>query len=337
MSVQVGASCLEKARGGKGVLLGGVPGTRRGRVVILGAGVVGRNPAAIAVGMGAHVTVLDIRPEAMSALDDRFSGAVQTLYANSETIESLVLSADLVIGAVLIPGTRAPLLVTDTLVAQMERGSVIVDVAVDQGGCFGTSHPTTHDNPIYDMYGVVHYCVSNMPGAVSHTSTWALTNATLQHAVDIADLGIRAAARADSALARGINTFDGHITYASVATAHGAEYVPLERLLKPVNAASSVPFALRLLFVAQHLKAGYIRDSGHRPELTHTRDVTTGVSKPRFRVSGCVVPLRLYDGAERICLVHGPFLQESVSRRRWHERVACRGCREPAGARRHPM
>jgi alanine dehydrogenase len=231
MAVQVGASCLEKGHGGKGVLLGGVPGTRRGRVVILGAGVVGRNAATIAVGMGAHVTVLDVRAEAMGILDERFGGAVQTLHANAETIETLVRSADLVIGAVLIPGTRAPRLVSDTLVAQMERGSVIVDVAVDQGGCVGTCRPTTHDNPTFEMYGVVHYCVSNMPGAVSHTSTWALTNATLQHAVDLADLGIRAAARADSALARGINTFDGHVTYASVAAAHGVEYVPLERLL----------------------------------------------------------------------------------------------------------
>ncbi len=231
MAVQVGASCLEKERGGKGVLLGGVPGTRRGRVVILGGGVVGRNAATIAVGMGAQVTVLDVRAETMSYLEDVFGGAIETLYSNAENIESAVMRADLVIGAVLVPGAKAPLLVTEELIGKMEKGSVVVDVAVDQGGCIATCRPTTHDNPTYEVHGVVHYCVANMPGAVSHTSTWALTNTTLAYAVHIANKGIVAAAKADRALMLGLNTYGGHITYGPVAAAHKLEYLPVERAL----------------------------------------------------------------------------------------------------------
>jgi alanine dehydrogenase len=232
MAVQVGASCLEKERGGKGVLLGGVPGTRRGRVVILGGGVVGRNAATIAVGMGAQVTVLDVRAETMSYLEDVFGGAIETLYSNAENIETMCERADLVIGAVLVPGAKAPQLVTEELIGRMEKGTVVVDVAVDQGGCIATCRPTTHDNPTYEVHGVVHYCVANMPGAVSHTSTWALTNTTIGYAVAIANQGIVAAAKADRAVALGINTHRGHVTYGPVATAHRLEYVPVERMLR---------------------------------------------------------------------------------------------------------
>ncbi|AUX26965.1 alanine dehydrogenase [Sorangium cellulosum] len=231
MAVQVGASCLEKERGGKGVLLGGVPGTRRGRVVILGGGVVGRNAATIAVGMGAQVTVLDVRAETMSYLEDVFGGAIETLYSNAENIETMCERADLVIGAVLVPGAKAPLLVTEEHLRRMEKGTVVVDVAVDQGGCIATCRPTTHDNPTYEVHGVVHYCVSNMPGAVSHTSTWALTNTTIGYAVAIANRGILAAARADRAVALGINTHAGQLTCGPVAAAHRMEYVPIERAL----------------------------------------------------------------------------------------------------------
>jgi alanine dehydrogenase len=232
MAVQVGASCLEKWRGGKGVLLGGVPGTRRGRVVILGGGVVGRNAATIAVGMGAQVTVLDVRAETMTYLEDVFGGAIETLYSNAENIETSLQRADLVIGAVLVPGAKAPQLVTEHLIAHMERGSVVVDVAVDQGGCIATCRPTTHDNPTYEVHGVVHYCVANMPGAVSHTSTWALTNTTIGYAVGIANRGIEAAARGDHALLLGLNTYGGHVTCQPVAQAHRLDYVPIERALE---------------------------------------------------------------------------------------------------------
>jgi alanine dehydrogenase len=231
MAVQVGASCLEKERGGKGVLLGGVPGTRRGRVVILGGGVVGRNAATIAVGMGAQVTVLDVRAETMSYLEDVFGGAIETLYSNAENIEGAVMRADLVIGAVLVPGAKAPQLVTEELIGKMEKGSVVVDVAVDQGGCIATCRPTTHDHPTYEVHGVVHYCVANMPGAVSHTSTWALTNTTIPYAVALANKGVVAAARADRAVMLGVNTYGGHITYGPVASAHKLEYLPVERAL----------------------------------------------------------------------------------------------------------
>ena len=231
MAVQVGATFLEKERGGKGVLLGGVPGTRRGRIVILGGGVVGRNAATIAVGMGAQVTVLDVRAEAMAYLEDVFGGAIETLYSNPTNIEEAVARADLVIGAALVTGAAAPKLVTEKLVRQMGKGSVIVDVAVDQGGCIETCRPTNHDQPTYEVHGVVHYCVPNMPGAVPQTSTWALTNVTSAYALRIADLGLAGAARGDCALRSGVNTLDGHVTYEPVARAHGVPYVAPDGLL----------------------------------------------------------------------------------------------------------
>lgn len=231
MAVQVGATHLEKEHGGKGILLGGVPGTRRGRVVILGGGVVGKNAATIAVGMGAQVTVLDVRAETMAYLEDVFGGAIETLYSNPTNIEEACRRADLVVGAVLVPGAKAPRLVTEGLIGQMEKGTVVVDVAVDQGGCIETCRPTTHDNPTYEVHGVVHYCVANMPGAVSQTSTWALTNTTIRYAEAIARLGVTDAMRADPALAKGMNVYKGHVTYQGVAEAHGLEFVPLDRLL----------------------------------------------------------------------------------------------------------
>ncbi len=231
MAVQVGASSLEKEHGGKGVLLGGVPGTRRGRVVILGGGVVGRNAATIAIGMGAQVTVLDVQATTMAYLEDIFGGAVETLYSNPTNIEQAVMRADLVVGGVLVAGARAPKLVTENLISKMEKGSVVVDVAVDQGGCIETCRPTTHDNPTYEVHGIVHYCVANMPGAVPQTSTWALTNTTISYAMKIADMGIVAAAKADKALMKGLNTYAGHVVYEAVAQAHKVEYVPVTKLL----------------------------------------------------------------------------------------------------------
>ena len=231
MAVQVGATCLEKERGGKGVLLGGVPGTRRGRVVILGGGVVGRNAATIAIGMGAQVTIIDVRAETMAYLEDVFGGAIETLYSNPTNIEEAVQRADLVIGAVLVTGAVAPKLVSEDLICRMGKGSVVVDVAVDQGGCIATCRPTNHDQPTYEVHGVVHYCVPNMPGAVSQTSTWALTNTTSGYAVKIADAGIVAAARADKALERGINVYKGHVTCEPVAQAHKMEFVKASKLL----------------------------------------------------------------------------------------------------------
>jgi alanine dehydrogenase len=231
MAVQVGATCLEKERGGKGVLLGGVPGTRRGRVVILGGGVVGRNAATIATGMGAQVTVIDVRADTMAYLEDVFGGSIETLYSNPTNIEQAVARADLVVGAVLVTGAVAPKLVTEELIGRMEKGSVVVDVAVDQGGCIETCRPTTHDHPTYEVKGVVHYCVPNMPGAVAQTSTWALTNTTIAYAVKIAEGGLAAAAKADHALAKGINTYGGHVTYEPVAQANKLEYVPVAKLL----------------------------------------------------------------------------------------------------------
>ena len=231
MAVQVGASCLQKEHGGKGVLLGGVPGTRRGRVVILGGGVVGRNAATIAIGMGAQVTVLDVRADTMAYLEDVFGGAVETLYSNEYNIAECVKRADLVVGGVLVAGARAPKLVTEQLISQMEHGSVVVDVAVDQGGCIETCRPTTHDHPTYEVHGVVHYCVANMPGAVSHTSTWALTNTTIQYAINMAERGVVEAVKADKALAKGVNVYKGHVTYEAVAQATKTEYVALAKLL----------------------------------------------------------------------------------------------------------
>jgi len=232
MAVQVGASCLEKERGGKGVLLGGVPGTRRGRVVILGGGVVGRSAATIAIGMGAYVTVLDVRAKTMGYLEDVFGSSIETLYSNPYNIEESVRRADLVVGAVLIPGAVAPMLVNDALVAAMDKGSVVVDVAVDQGGCIETCRPTDHDHPTYEVHGVVHYCVPNMPGAVAQTSTWALTNVTIEYAQKIADMGVARAVIDDPALARGVNCYAGHVTCSPVALAHKLPYSALSALIR---------------------------------------------------------------------------------------------------------
>ena len=232
MSIQVGAASLAKEHGGKGVLLGGVPGTRRGKVVILGGGVVGTNAAKAAVGLGAEVTILDINLDRLGYLDDIFQGRITTLNSDSSQIERAVKDADLVVGGVLIPGARAPKLVSEALIAEMSEGSVVVDVAVDQGGCIETCVPTTHDNPTYIKHGVVHYCVANMPGAVAQTSTFALTNATTPYALQIADQGLAAAVSKSKPLALGLNTFGGHVTYRAVAEALGYTYKPLNEAMK---------------------------------------------------------------------------------------------------------
>jgi alanine dehydrogenase len=226
MSIQVGASSLEKAHGGKGMLLGGVPGVRRGKVVILGAGVVGTNAAKVAVGFGADVSILDINLDRLGYLDDIFGGRVTTINSDTAQIERAVIEADLVVGAVLIAGARAPKLVPESLVAQMSEGAVVVDVAVDQGGCIETCHPTTHDDPTYIKHGVVHYCVANMPGAVAQTSTFALTNATTPFALKIADMGLAEAVSQYKPLELGLNTHDGKVTHPAVAEALGETYTP---------------------------------------------------------------------------------------------------------------
>ncbi len=226
MAVQVGAFYLQKENGGKGVLLSGAPGVRGARVVVLGGGTAGANAVRIAAGMGAEVSVLDIDPNRLEALDQRFGNRIRTLMSNSHTIEDEVLRADLLIGAVLIAGAKAPRLVERSLVARMEPGSVIVDVAVDQGGCVETTRPTTHDDPVYTVDGVVHYAVANMPGAVSRTSTFALTNRTLPYVRRIAAQGLAAAAEADPALRLGINTWRGQVCNEAVAKAQGLPFVP---------------------------------------------------------------------------------------------------------------
>nr|WP_216627731.1 alanine dehydrogenase [Corallococcus exercitus] len=227
MAIQVGAACLEKAHGGKGILLGGVPGVRRGRVAVIGGGVVGLCAAKVAVGMGAEVTILDVNLERLTYLDDVFLGRAQTLASDTESIARTVRESDLVIGGVLIPGGKAPKLVSRELIGEMEPGSVVVDVAVDQGGCIETCKPTTHDNPTFTVSDVVHYCVANMPGAVPQTSTFALTNTTRPYARKIADLGLVEAIKSDRALQRAINTYNGHITYEAVAKDMGYDYMPL--------------------------------------------------------------------------------------------------------------
>ncbi|WP_420362637.1 alanine dehydrogenase [Curtobacterium aetherium] len=221
LSAQVGANHLMRANGGRGLLLGGVPGTPKGRVVVIGGGVAGEHAATIALGMGAEVTVFDISLPRLRALDARFDGRVTTLRSNPLAIAEAVADADLVIGSVLIPGASAPKLVTDAMVAEMRAGSVLVDIAIDQGGCFEGSRPTTHDDPTFAVHDAVYYCVANMPGAVPRTSTIALTNATLPYAVAIADQGWERALEADPALARGLNVHAGRVTNEAVAAAHG--------------------------------------------------------------------------------------------------------------------
>ena len=229
LSIQAGATSLEMRSGGKGLLLPGVSGVRRGRVTIIGAGVVGLNACVVGVGFGADVTIIDINPLRLAYVRDVVQGHVTTLMSNTANIESAVASADLVLCSVLIAGARTPRLVTRAHLAQMEPGSALVDVAVDQGGCAETSRPTTHHDPRYVEEGVVHYCVSNMPGAVPHTSTYALTNATMAYALEIADRGWRGAAEHNPALAKGVNVVDGQVTHAAVAAAHGLGCVPLAK------------------------------------------------------------------------------------------------------------
>jgi alanine dehydrogenase len=224
LSVQEGAKYLEKEFGGRGILLGGVPGVQRGKVGILGGGVVGTNACKIAVGIGANVTVLDINAKRLAYLDDIFGSSITTLYATEANIEYVLRESDIVIGAVLVAGETAPRLITRQHLSIMQHGAVIVDVAIDQGGCAETSRPTTHDDPIYIVDNVVHYCVANMPGAVARSSTIALTSVTLPFGLQIANLGLKAAARANEALRRGINTIDGMCVHPGVAKSCGLPF-----------------------------------------------------------------------------------------------------------------
>ncbi len=235
LAAQAGAYFLEKPLGGRGLLLAGIPGVAPGRVVIIGGGIVGYNAAIIALGLGAQVTILERSLDRMRHLEEILSGRVTLLMSSSLQIEASVADADLVIGAVLIPGALAPKLVTRGMIRGMKQGAVVVDVAIDQGGCFETSRPTTHSEPVYVVDDVTHYCVTNMPGAVPVTSTRALTNATLPYVEAIADHGLRAAVALDPALAKGVNVLEGKVTYEAVADAHGLDYTPLDEVL-PLSA-----------------------------------------------------------------------------------------------------
>jgi alanine dehydrogenase len=231
MAVQVGACALQKANGGRGVLLGGVPGVAPGKVAIVGGGVVGTHAAKMAVGLGANVTILDRSLPRLRELDDLFNGRVHLVYASMDAVEQAALAADLVVGAVLVPGAAAPKVLTRAQVARMQPGSVIVDVSIDQGGCFETSHATTHAEPTYLVDGVVHYCVANMPGAVARTSTWALNNATLPFALALADKGWQRACREDAHLKAGLNVHAGRLTYAAVGESLGLPWVDADSVL----------------------------------------------------------------------------------------------------------
>ena len=231
MAIQVGAHYLEKMSGGRGILLGGVPGVPAARVVIIGGGVVGTNAAKIAVGMGAHVTIIDNNLDRLRELDDIFLSKISTLASSAYMIHDTISQADLIVGAVLVPGAAAPKLITRTMLKDVPNGAVIVDVAVDQGGCIETTHPTTHSNPTYYVEGVLHYCVANMPGAVPRTSTFALTNATLPYALKLANKGFLEAISSDPGLKEGVNTYNGHCTYEAVAAAQSIPYSSLESLL----------------------------------------------------------------------------------------------------------
>ena len=231
MAPQVGAYHLQSDAGGRGVLMGGVSGVYAAKVVVLGAGVSGMNAAAIALGMQAEVLLVDKNITRLRSADAIYQGHLQTVASNAYEIERAVVDADLVIGAVLVPGAKAPMLVSNQLVSRMKRGSVLVDISIDQGGCFEDSRPTTHADPTYKVHNSVFYCVANMPGAVPHTSTYALTNVTLPYAVELADRGWRDALRADHALSLGLNTYDGHVTYGPVAEAHGVQSVELAEVL----------------------------------------------------------------------------------------------------------
>jgi alanine dehydrogenase len=231
MAPQAGAHFLERAAGGRGVLLGGVSGVYAGKVVVLGAGVSGLNAAAIALGMQAEVLLLDKNVGRLREVDRIYQGHMQTVTSNAFEVERAVIDADLVIGAVLVPGHKAPTLVSDDLVAAMKPGAVLVDISVDQGGCFESTRPTTHSDPVFEVNGCLFYCVANMPGAVPNTSTYALTNVTLPYAVEIANKGLRAAVDADPSLAPGVNTVGGHLVYAPVGEAHGLPVAELSEVL----------------------------------------------------------------------------------------------------------
>jgi alanine dehydrogenase len=231
LAPQVGAHTLMRAQGGKGILMGGVPGVYAAKVVVIGAGVAGQNAAAIALGMQAEVLLLDRNVARLRQMDAIYQGHCQTIASNAYEVEKAVLDADLVIGAVLVPGAKAPKLVTNELVSRMKPGSVLVDISIDQGGCFEDSRPTTHAEPTYQVHNSVFYCVANMPGAVPHTSTYALTNVTMPYAVDLANKGWRRALVDDVSLAKGLNTYDGDVTYGPVAEAHGLVHRPLAEVL----------------------------------------------------------------------------------------------------------
>ncbi len=232
MAVQAGAHCLEKEQGGRGMLLGGVPGTPPARVTVLGAGVVGSNAARVALGMEADVTILDTSLSKLAELDLHFGPALNTIFSTAEAVQEFVLDADLVVGAVLVTGSETPKLISEAMVAQMRKGAVIVDVAVDQGGCAATSRPTTHSNPTYTVDDVVHYCVANMPGAVARTSTFALNNATLPFVLAIADNGAVTAMREDANLRHGLNVYGGRVTYEAVAGSAGLPFTDAETMLR---------------------------------------------------------------------------------------------------------
>ncbi|MFN8009546.1 MAG: alanine dehydrogenase [Terriglobia bacterium] len=231
MAIQIGAQYLEKSQGGRGILLGGVPGVPPAQVVIIGGGIVGLNAAKMGLGMGAHVTVLDSNIEKLRYLDDIFQGKVATLASNSITIAQSIRKADLLIGAVLIPGASAPRLVTRPMISTMKKGAVIVDVSVDQGGCIETTHPTTHSHPTFLVDGVLHYCVANMPGAVPRTSTFALTNVTMPYVLKLTSQPLARAVASDAGVGEGVNVYAGHVTFKGVAESLGLPYKPLSELL----------------------------------------------------------------------------------------------------------
>lgn len=236
MSIQVGAHFLERTQGGRGMLLGGVPGVPGAEVVIVGGGVVGTNAAQMAIGLGANVTIVDRSVDRLRFLDQVLHGRIHTLASNAQNVAEVVSRADLVIGGVLVAGARAPKLVTAEMVRSMRSGSVMVDVAIDQGGCFETSHPTSHSDPVFEVDGVIHYCVTNMPGAVPRTSTLALSNVTLPYGITIADRGFDDAIRSDPDLAKGVNVLDGHVVHPGVADAFGLPHVTLDTILGAVAA-----------------------------------------------------------------------------------------------------
>lgn len=227
MATQIGAHYLQLDQGGKGILLGGVPGVHRGKVTVIGCGIAGTNAMKMAMGLGADVTAIDLSTKRLAEMDDLFENRITTLYSNAGNIEQAVLDSDLVIGAVLVPGAKAPKLVTRQMISKMKPGSVVVDIAVDQGGCIETCRPTTHENPTFEVDGVIHYCVANMPGAVARTSTYALTNVTLKYARMIAKFGVEGAAKMDPALKLGINIYKGSLVYEQIARDLELPYSPL--------------------------------------------------------------------------------------------------------------